>query len=470
MTEKKEDKKELNKEEYFEIETKKIAGKQAGAMFKGWAIIVSVLLLEYFMPSFLGLKGLFAGIFIILEIFLLIPVFFLTMYFVWGPEDVCWATFPREGYTKGVLVGNQLSRFLGVPSGKVYNEDWDVVDRPAQGSVSKNTKTPLWGMYIFYWPFEKIYCEKTEWERYYPNLKKPLPRRELLREFTLLPYPFYVEAVDAEDSNRLGITLQTNVVMEIVNPKKALFKQTTAWPDIVRMLIKGGYVSYIKSTTLAEMLAKNRDIGADLLDKMPDPTKSSAGKLTDMIKDTYGVRVVSISVIDIIGADEEQQKAINAKAVAKLNRDAAVIVADANAQKSAIETTGYAIKMLAQMTANIDTALDEEKQKESLAKAEQDLRVMIKDNPKEFDEKYGERFKTCLDFVQRKMALDKGKFADIRTPDAQGATSDLLALLMTSKLVDTSGGGGGSAPSSPGEGGGNKDGRRPFSSSIRKKI
>lgn len=469
MTEKKDDKKELSKEDYFEVETKKVAAKQAMAITKGWGIIVLAALFEYALFLFLNLKGLLAGVFILFEAAGLCVVFFLTMYFVWGPEDVCWATFPSEGYTKGILIGNELKRFVGIPSDDAYTKDWDIVWVGDKSASLKNTKRSYWGMYLFGWPFERIYYEKTEWERYYPNLKKSMPRRELLRQFTLLPYPFYIETVDAEDKNRLGITLQTNVVMKIVNPKKALFKQATAWPDIVRGLIKGGYVSYIKRTTFNDMLA-SYDIGTDLLNKMPSPAEKPEDKpnesLKGMIERVYGVRIVSISVIDIVGADEDQQKAINAKAIAKLNRDAILITADANAQKAAIETTGYAIKMLAQMVASINPADDEEKKKESLAAAEQMLRNMIEGEPEKFDKKYGERFKSCLDFVQRKMALEKGKFADIRTPDAQGATSDLLSLLLTSKLINAGESGGGTPPSSSSNTG---DGKRHFSSSIKKK-
>ena len=431
VTEKIEGKKEQNKEEFFEAKTKEVARKQLIAIIKGWAIVGLVALLEYLFIFSRGIIGIIAGI-----IFFFIA-FFMVMYFVWGPEDVCWATFPREGYTKGILLGNQLSRFVGITGGKAYTSDWDVVDIDDTKALKKSRFIPVLGMYLFAWPFEKVYMEKTEWERYYPNLKKSLPRRELLREFTLLSYPFYVEIDDAEDMNRLGVTAKTNVVMRIVNPKKALFRQATAWPDIVRVLIKGGYVSYIKRTTLNDMLTKKdvEDIGADLLEKMPSPTNLQGKFLKDMVEEVYGIQIVSISVIDIIGADEEEQRAINAKAIAKLNRDATLINADANAQKSAIETIGSAIKMLAQMVAETDSSDDEAKQKESWARAENMLKEMIKKETEKFEKQYGKQFNICIDFVQRKMAIDKGRFADVRTPDAKGGTADLMSMLTVSDIL-----------------------------------
>jgi regulator of protease activity HflC (stomatin/prohibitin superfamily) len=444
-TEKKNGKKieeEMSKEEFFEAKNKEALQNQWMSIIQGFFILGLVVIFDYFVLfSYFGIVGILAGL-------LLAPTaFFLVMYFIWGKQDVGWACFPREGYTKPILIGNQLLGFAGLPSGKAFTDDWDVVEATNPKASSKNKDINFWGMHIIpLWPFAKVYWEKTEWERWYPNQKKAVPRRELLREFTLLPYPYYVKVTDAEDQNRLQVTIESIVVMKIVNPKKALFRQATTWIDIIKPLIQGGYISYIKGTTFQAILQSKKDVGSDLLKGMQSP-EDTYRCLKDMILDVYGIEIESISVLDVAGSDEEEQKAINAMAVAKLNRSAALINADSYAQKSAIETTGYAIKMLAQMIAK--NVSEGEDQGNEWREAENRLKIMLEKEPAKFELQYGEKFKQCIDFVHRRMALDKGKFVDIRTPDSKGSTGDLMSMIMASKLVDVSSGGG--AKSSDGE-------------------
>jgi len=356
------------------------------------------------------------------------------MYFVWGPADIGWASFPREGYTKPLLSGNELSGFIGCPKGKAFTEEWDVVDADHPDATERKDIVIL-GMHIIpSWPFSKVYWEKTEWERYYPNLKKALPRRELLKEFTLLPYPYYIEIMDAEDLNRLGVTLITNVVMEIVNPKKALFRQATTWIDIIKPIIQGGYVTYVKGTTFQEMLTKKKDIGGELLQYMEDPS-GQYDTLAEMIEKVYGIRIESISVLDIVGSDKDEQDAIKAKAIAGLKREASLIDADAKSRGSAIATMGKAFKMMTQMMAQVK--ITEEEQQAEYVAAENRLKIRLRDDPKGFEEDYGVIFKKCLDLVQRDMALEKDSFLDVRSPDSKGTgTADLLSILATSDMLN----------------------------------
>ena len=444
MVEKKIEKKaekDMTKDEYFKLKENEARQSQVSAAIKGWFILAVVFIVECLIYSFLRPTGLFTLIVLLVGIIIFCAVFFLMMYFVWGPQDIFFASFPREGYTKAKLLGNELAGFIGCPSGKAFTKDWDVVDIDNPEVCEENKDLNLWGMHIFFWPFVKIYWEKTEWQRWYPTEKIATLRRELLREFTLLPYPFYIETVDAEDANRLKITIKTNVVIRIINPKKALFKQATTWIDLVRPIIQGGYLTYIKANTFQQMLISDKDIGSELLDQMKDPT-GQYGSLRKMLKEVYGVCIESISVIDISGSDEEEQKAINAKAVAKLNRDADLIKAGTKAQSGAIDTIGKIIKMLAQMVAETTSIGKDEDQQSRWDEAENMLKKMIRENPEEFEKLYGRQFKTCLDILQRQMALEKGKFVDIRSPDAKGNTGDLLSIIMSSKLIDAGNSGG----------------------------
>lgn len=247
--------------------------------------------------------------------------------------------------------------------------------------------------------------------------------------------------------------------MRIINPKKALFKQATTWIDIVKPRLQGGYVSYIKGTTFQEMLGKGvKDLGADLLSKMPGSSPNRL--LKDELIEDYGVEIVSISVLDIVGSDKDEQDAIKAKAVAKLNRDADLIRAGTKAQSGAIDSIGKVIKMLAQMVAETVPIGSDEDQQSKWDAAENMLKKRMKDDPELFEKTYGQQFKTCVDILQRQMALEKGKFADIRTPDAKGSTGDLMAIITASKFIDAGSGGGLSKSSDGGKKEESKEGKK----------
>ncbi len=413
------------KAEYVESERKKRAMVKVSALIQGCAVIVAVLAFDFPLAPLLGVLGVIVKI--------ATPfLFFLVMRFIWAPADVGWGSLVREGYTKAITIGGKRRRFIGVPSGEAYDEKWNVAPRgdvtghPFWGSITLTTKPyrdlVVLGMHIVpEWPFAEIYEEATEWERWYPTLKKPLRKREIIREFTLLPYPEYIDIVDAEDENRLGITGDTNVIVKIVNPDKALFKETTPWIDIVRPLIQGGYVSYIKKTSFQKMLDVE-DIGRDLVEKMPAPQILSVdGKeittLVGMIKELYGIKILSISIINIAGADKELQEAVNAQAIAQLNKDARLIEADASAISDTKETMGMIMRMFAE---TLGMTYEELKNKgpEAIAK-------LKKDSKDEYD--------TCVDTAHRQMALKKRLFFDSRT-DGKGDPT-LLATMATANAM-----------------------------------
>ena len=415
----------------FLSDRKKILSDQTTAFFKGWIIVAAVWLLDYLFVSTRGLIG------IIIAIVIFIVIFLLVLYFIWAPQDVCWGCSIREGYTKAlVFSGGKLYKFLMGRKGKAYDEEYNVVD--VKDDKAKYKDKSLLGLHINpLWPFTRVYMEDTEWKRYYPNLKKALPRKEVLRQFSLVPYPYYIDVLNAEDKNRTGIDLLTTVIMEIQNPERALFKETTQWINIVTPLIQGGYVSFIKQHTINEMLGKE-DLGMLILKEMPNPNPITPSNehglpgdnLAEMILKVYGVKIVNISIIDFAGADKEMQKAMNAKAKAQLNREAKLIDADAEAQSRAIETMDLIVYMLAR----------------TLGKTKDQVCAELQDDPKKFIEKYGTQYNDCLDMVRREMAIKGRSFYDLRTPDASGKEmGNLLNILLAAKLVAT--GGGGPAPS-----------------------
>lgn len=151
---KEKNKEEMSRDEFFENEVKKAEQAKRSALMNGWAIVIGVVIAEFILPPW-GVIG------IILDVVALLITFFLMMYFIWSPQDVCWGSQPREGYTKAKLFGNELDGFINCPSGKAFTDEWDVVDEDHPDASDKKDIV-IWGMHIVpWWPFTKIYWEKT---------------------------------------------------------------------------------------------------------------------------------------------------------------------------------------------------------------------------------------------------------------------------------------------------------------------
>jgi hypothetical protein len=418
---------EQEKAKYVEDERKKIKTAQILAFVCGLLILGALLLIDFFISWYLKIWW---------QPLALMELF-LVMYFIWAPQDVGWGSFAKEGYIKAVLLGGKRRRIFGVPSGEDYDEEWNIIkSEDFQGirfsffaitlTIKPYFDLVIWGMHIVYeWPFGTIYTEYNEWERYYPNMNKALPRKEVMREFSALPYPQYIKALKAEDANRFMVNLKSNVIWRMINPDKALFKETTSVIDIVKALLEGGYVYYIKSHDLKEILAKNFDIGADLMKDMLSPDSEYPGTLVNMLEKKYGIRILSISIIDIEGVDNEEDAAIKAAGLARLNKEATIINAEAAAEKTAIENMGAVVTMTSILTGNTK---------------EDTVKVLSKD--------FAGRYNDSLDMAQRTLASNKNQFMDIRVGsngknDNQGSSSNpsMLEYIAVNTMMNRSGSG-----------------------------
>ncbi|MFA5086234.1 MAG: hypothetical protein WC468_01375 [Candidatus Paceibacterota bacterium] len=413
---------------FFKAEAKKRRAEEVTALIIGWLIIGPILIFDFY----------FADLFwwgILIKV--LTPIaFFLVMYFIWGPKNVGWGSFVREGYFRAIVLGKKRLRYIGGAKGKEFDAHWNV----CRAEDVEVKRYPLWifghltwspykdlvilGLHIIpEWPFGRIYEEPTEWERYYPTLKRAIPRKELINEFTLLPYPHYIDIIGAEDKNRLSLDILTNDVLETTNLDKALFGEGVPVIDIVKPMMRGGYLSFLKGTSLQDLLSQGEDIGVSLMENMLAPAKYKeypGEKLLGMIERLYGVRTVSISIIDIVGADKALQDAINAQAVAKLKRDAMLVLADAKSKAGTIEIMGMAKDMFIKVLGLNDIDV------ESI-----EMSQLIEEHKSLFD--------SCLDASLRNMAAERKLYFDART-DGKGDSTLLSTMAVANAIGQQIGG------------------------------
>lgn len=388
--------------------------QRRAALYKGLAILAAVIVINIIGGFFWGV----GGILISLVIFALI--LFLVLYFVWAPQDIL-GTFIDEGYCKVIILGSGKGKFHRIImnyKGKMLDNDWNV----KEGATPQIKKaSSILGMhFIWPWFFSQIYTHFLEWRKYDPIKKVPATRKEILRQTSLMPYPYFIEVVQAEDKERAPLNLSTVVTMKIVNPYKALFNVTTEWVYVVSAKIEGAYVAYIKQHTFNQMIQDPKSLGSEIVTDMKE--------IFEGINEDYGIEIVSLDVINISGGDIEVDAAIRAEALAKLQKKATIVNAEAQAEKIKIIADAEARRRAAAAQAFMSmltsrTGLNPE-----------DITDMQANEPEVFQHLYGDIVRQCNDSVAQMISAESGSLLHIMSApgsgqngSAGGLNTDLIA-------------------------------------------
>lgn len=364
--------------------------------FKGMVPIVISVVVAILLAAFTGIVGGVIGI-------IVVPMIaFIVLYFVWAPNDV-FGTFPEEGYATVIVRGLGFRKLFLKKKGFGFNNDWDVV--PIEYATTRPRE--FLGMFLFLWPFERLYVYKQKWVKY-TEKEKPVEKEEVLRGALLKTYVYFIGLSGAEDSINMPIDIGMAVEMVIVNPYKALF-QMQNWYRGISNFIQGEIRNEVRKQNYSELIAKGeRSLDYILIEKLET--------LVSLVKDQYGVEISKIKIVQISPADKELVKASTRKAVAEFEKQAIKVEADAQSYKRSTETMGPIIDMLVSRTG----LTLEQIQKET------------KDNPKEFSEKYGQIIQDGIELVKTQIAGDKSKYIKIDTSGNNGEGGNpLLDLIAT---------------------------------------
>jgi hypothetical protein len=438
MTKLADDQKALEeKRTFFDAKRKERRQNQHSAIKNGWIIILSVLLFDLFIAPLLGWQATMIGIAVLLAVAILVPRF------IWAPWDVCWVSVVKPNYFKVLVRGGDLIR--PIANGIAFTEDKWVPVSPDHPDAVFFDKSILGVHIIKGWPFTQVHEAEMEYKRYYEHLKAAPLKRELMVEFTLMIYPYYIELLDAKDANKGDVRMGVSWMAKMTGIKDALFAEATSMIDVCTPLIQGGMGSFISVHTVEQIRAL-RDVGRALFEEMPNPEPNSNDNLIKMIEKVYGMETKSISKIFFKGDNEEVEEAMNAKALAGFRRDAKLIDADAASRSLSITTIGAVIEAMAQSIVKFEYISDnqsenevkkdiEEERKKALIEAKNHLTAMRRDEPENFEKQYGKQWEECLDLVKRDMAIKGNSFSDARTPDVKGGGVDPLSLFLTAEIV-----------------------------------
>ncbi|MFA5009299.1 MAG: SPFH domain-containing protein [Candidatus Paceibacterota bacterium] len=416
--EKKEEVKRTAEEQLQSYQQKRKQARNKGLVIMIFAVIFGIALIAMSTSNVFSLIGATAAAILIVVFFV-----FLVLYFIWAKHDILTCNV-NEGYCKVIVVGDKFKRIVFNHKGKAMNKDWEIVEENSPNAYYKDKSTL--GMHTI-WPlfFGKVYTHILAWRKYDFLKKAPIDRRELLTQTSLMDYPYYIETLQAEDKDRAPLDLFTVVTMRIVNPYKALFKITTEWIEVATPKIQGTYVAYIKLHSFQEMLENVKSLGDSIFEEM-----KQSGGIFEELRDIYGVEIISIDVIEIIGGDKDMQAAIKANAVAKLRKDATITDAEAAAKKKVIDSEAE-MQARANKTAGLfmtlisgRTGLSEDKIKECMT-----------EHPQEFQKTYGPEIEACNKLVEQMVSAEANGLVQILTSGSTGSSgggvnNDLIATVV----------------------------------------
>ncbi|GMX58883.1 MAG: hypothetical protein MCSN_5370 [Candidatus Microsyncoccus archaeolyticus] len=364
--------------------------------FKGLVPIIISVVVAILLAAFAGIVGGIIGI-------IIVPIIaFIVLYFVWAPNDV-FGTFPEEGYATVIVRGLGFRKLFLKKKGFGFNNNWDVV--PIEYATVRPRE--FLGMFLFLWPFERLYVYKQKWVKY-TEKEKPVEKEEVLRGALLKTYVYFIGLSGAEDLINMPIDIGMAVEMVIVNPYKALF-QMQNWYRGISNFIQGEIRNEVRKQNYSELIAKGeRSLDYILIEKLET--------LVSLVKDQYGVEISKIKIVQISPADKELVKASTRMAVAEFEKKAIKVEAEAQSYKRSTETMGPIIDMLVSRTGL------------TLEQIQQETR----NNPREFSEKYSQIIQEGIELVKTQIAGDKSKYIKIDTSGNNGEGGNpLLDLIAT---------------------------------------
>ena len=250
-----------------------------------------------------------------------------TVYFDLAPMDY-YFTFVHGGRAKAVVAGGQPVAIL-LPDGWDLDEEGTVYECDRVWSIFGGLR--FYGLY----PLRDIHIYPFRWTGVKAG-REPQSYAQDLDYVLLTPYPYYFE-VDAKDRKAFPFTVKVQVILQVVNPEKALF-HVQSWLNMS-----------IAKLTPAIRRAVGEETFKDLVNKAGQPEiqtkvnqEVAADGLAAFLEQNYGVRLISLEVIDFNAPNKELEQVVVKKAAAEAEAEATRIAARAKSSALNEEAKGRA--------------------------------------------------------------------------------------------------------------------------------
>ncbi len=226
----------------------------------------------------------------------------------------------------------------------------------------------------WFWPFQKLHTfnlvtgnllsEKVRQEK---PIKQWVEEKDHPTDRLDLKIRSYVVVGNLELQDRFNVDLLTFVLIEIVDPRLAIFVYKANFVKILNSAILSGYVDKAKSMTYEEFIKKAKGRGssfANAVCKYVNEGGNSPDKMS--LEERYGVRLIETFVYDFQLSEEEEEAVVASKAkeIARLKAEATVETAKGNAEARRIEAEakakefGVAIEALKAQGVDPNLAMD----------------------------------------------------------------------------------------------------------------
>jgi hypothetical protein len=260
---------------------------------------------------------------ILLVVLLSSPVwFFLFVYFYLAPNNKFF-TFVKEGKAKLIMKGGECVKTLIQFKGYTIDH--------VTGKVVRGEEKHLFGGLRFYglWPLYDVTIYDFKWTNVDHKGQIIIHEPETLDYVLLRDDVYWANVEDAEDKNLLPLDIEVTLTIRVVNPYKAIFNVQN-WLETVINRIKPAIRDSVTGKEFEELIKNEKDIGKEIFRKL---SESSEGvPLLQEFEESYGARIKAIEIKDI-NPPEEHRKATLKKFLAKREREAVVVNADAERKR-----------------------------------------------------------------------------------------------------------------------------------------
>ncbi|PIS34573.1 MAG: hypothetical protein COT37_01940 [Parcubacteria group bacterium CG08_land_8_20_14_0_20_43_9] len=265
----------------------------------------------------------------------ILAVILSLVYFGLAPRNKFF-TFVPEGTVKSVVRGYRVERVLIQWRGHYLDKGYNVCKVDESHPEEKH---PLGGLRWYgFWPALGIYRYPFEWVGVKVDGTIQHHPREWLDYIILKDDQYHFSVEEAEDLNKLPLTLHFIVKIRVVNPYKALFVAEN-WLELTIQPLRAAVRDKVTEKTYDEHIKQMSDIGSDIFRELSVADGSIPG-----IEEQYGIKIVSLGVIGI-DPPADYRAATLKKFNAEMEREATIISAEAMRDKVSIEADGDAARI-----------------------------------------------------------------------------------------------------------------------------
>jgi|GEM_PF-908868 len=250
------------------------------------------------------------------------------IYTWWAPKNLMF-TFVKEGTAKIVVRGKAFEKVLlqweGHTIARTDGQTGDPPQRYLAGDVVPGTaEKGLFGGLRFYglWPIMDILFYEFGWTGVKEDGKvEPHPPRTL--DYVLVRDDVYWTSVEnAEDANRLPLTIELLLTIQVVNPEKAVFAVQN-WLETVINRVKPAVRYRVSQHTFEDLITQRADTSSEIFGEVE--------VLRTEFWERYGVLVRKLEIKEINPPENLRDVTLKAYVAAK-EKEATVTAAKAKAE------------------------------------------------------------------------------------------------------------------------------------------